>query len=312
MKGTIKKAFIESGLVAGESSDPDMRLSILKRNAAMAELFITDEQDKAEIKKRKLGDDAPAEVVFSPGPGGQTVATVTISPTHEKYNLVISSIAEKCFQASTVIPVSQLQEELGRQQALKRQGAVRMTAMSMRNPSTKTGLAVTDEIRHQLRLQEAEKLRLADAKKDSEKLQLDRKLKSREAEKAAGDEVLHLHLSGSAAWEQLTSEMVKGAFKNLTNKELKDIPTSSNGLKKADVVAALRAHIVLNFPVVAGPAVQIQAPAMLFHCDTAPQLQGLPLQLPAEEAAQQTPLEAAPHGDLDRPRRGTKRPSKFD
>jgi hypothetical protein len=88
--------------------------------------------------------------------------------------------------------------------------------------------------------------------------------------------------------------MVKGAFKNLTNK---DIPTSSNGVKKADVVAALKAHLAEHFPTMAGPAVQTKAPAMQFHSATAPQLQGRPLQLPAEEAVQQALLQAVPLGD---------------
>jgi hypothetical protein len=123
LKETIANAFVAAGLVVGDDKDPTMKMAILKRNAALAEVFATDERDIATLRQR-LGEDLP-DVIFSPAPNGKTVATVqissSISPNHEIYSLVLNATADKYFSKSYVIPAQELAAELDRQRSMSQQ-----------------------------------------------------------------------------------------------------------------------------------------------------------------------------------------------
>lgn len=218
-----------------------MKDTLTKRNAALAEIYTTDEKDDAEVKRQKLGADA-ADVVFSPAGNTKTVAQV-ITPNHEAYHLVIDAVAEKYFQSSHVVPCQELQAVLHRQKALTKQGGIKRTPITVRNPATTTGLAVTATILEQLKLKEEQQRINEEAKEKVKKETLDKKVAARAADKAAAEEFRTIYREGCNKWEMLPKKTLIGAYKYVTNKELRDIQSSGLTAKKADIITAIKAAI---------------------------------------------------------------------
>jgi hypothetical protein len=246
LKRTIACAFVKAGLVEERNSEDALVKSVLtKRGASLSEMFVTDERDSELLKRQKLGASGDVRVEFTPA-GHQTIITVTpIDPTHPAYKLVIDAIAEAFYQKSTVIPVHELMAELERQKKLKKLNVSKAgsSKRSLQNPCTTTGLAVNADLIQELAEQEEEKTRLAAAKRESDRVQMEKKLVAKAGEKAAGKEVSASQVAGNGAWKKMKGDTLKLAYKYLTNKEVKNIVTSSVGApKKADIIAAIEQH----------------------------------------------------------------------
>lgn len=309
-----------------------MQLALIKRNAALAEVFNKDDRDIEILKKQKLGENAP-EVVFTPAEGGNTAAIVTIGPDHPQYRIVMSAIAEMFYRTSYVLPAQELAIEFEKQREYSKMGSTKKPQPGQGRPSTKQGLPVTLDLLASLRDKEAMKQQGLQKKRDNEKVAEEKKLQQRENDKAVGEELLGIHFSGADTWEQFSSDKVKGAYRYLTKTELKDIVTASNSLKKADVVLAIREYLLANCP---RPALvdhemgQDLAPeaqredinleqamdidlgqamdAELHHADLNEAMQ---LDTPQQEHPEVCPVEQL-LGEPSRPRRGTKRPRKLE
>ena len=87
-----------------------------------------------------------------------------------------------------------------------------MGRQSLKNPCTKTGLAVTANIRQQLGAKEEEQRRIAEAKKDTEVAKINKRLLTREAEKAAGEELLSILSAGSSDWKKQKGDELRLAY----------------------------------------------------------------------------------------------------
>jgi len=254
LKSTIIRAFVRAGLVAGHTAEDALEKSILaKRGAALAEMSTTDDRDNATLKRKKLGDDGDATVVFTHTDTGKTVASVTlpasISPEHEKYHLVLDAVAERFFQTTHVKPAQEIAAVIKKHKEECKQKALKKATMSLKNPDTTTGLAITSDHRATMRLQEEEKIRLAQAKRDADLANLDKKIQARASEKLSGEEVLASHRESDCIWKGMKIEKLKQAFKYLTGKEVKTITTAGGtAVKKADVVAAIEEHLLTQQP----------------------------------------------------------------
>lgn len=288
-----------------------------KRNAALSEMYVTDERDKQFIKKQKLGAATPSPPLPSPEDAASSTTAISIDHTHPMYKLTLEAAAEKFFQTSHVIPAQELNA------VLAEHGLVSKKKYKHNFRSTKYGLAVTGELINALAEQEAEKDKLNEAKETAANNRLDKRVKARAAQVTAGEEVLGAHRDGSDAWQNLPVDKLKSAYKFLTGLEVKEIPTSSGGLKKSDVVAAISAHFMQHLEARVDAAADTQSPATP-QLGT-PQIQAASIATPQElvhlgnELSQQEELEASEMETIildgsapARPRRGVKRPRKFN
>jgi hypothetical protein len=251
LKKTIADAFVKANLALGSTAkDAALKSAAAKRNAAVSELFNTDEQDAALAKRQKLGDAADAEIMFTPA-AQHTIATITlpssISPEHPNYHLVMDVVTEKFFTQSTVVPVQQLRMELERQRKNKKSSIPKAAVKrSLKNPDTTTGLGVTENMLLELEHVEQAKRDAAEAKEKKRETDELKKLDARVADKIAGEEVIALHAhGGKGAWEKLKGDKLKSAYKYITKKEVKNIRTDTGSApRKADIVAAIAESLI--------------------------------------------------------------------
>lgn len=248
LKNTIVKAFQKAGITEADEEIRNLRNATLKRNASLSEILCSDERDDTVNKRAKLGNAVDAVVSSTPVEKNQALITVEhaniIGPGHEHYSFLIHAAAEQFFQTSVVKPAQQIKQMLDEQaEVAKKKSVPKPAKMSLKNPNTTTGLAVTSEIVKQIEAQEAEKLRLQQAKVARDTSALDKRLQTREAEKHSGEKVLSLYLEASDDWKKIKIDKLKQAYRYLTNKEVKHIPCSSTGLKKEDVILALSSYL---------------------------------------------------------------------
>ena len=275
-----------------------MKAQLERRNAAVSESFVTDQRDKEILKKMKTGHVEEPQLAFTSLEGGKTLATVTlppsISPENPHYHLVINTVSGHYYEKSHIIPRHELREEMLSQRELGKQPSLQKDKIDGKNLDTTIGCGILDHHRAVLRQKDEQRDRAAEAKKQAERDSLDRQLKVRAAEKAAAEEVLAFISTGSSDWERLPCDKLKSAYKCMANKLLKDIPITSAGLKKADVVLAIKLHLETYYP----PAENnIEPPLANVR--------------PVVEAPQEVPEELVPLVQTGRSRRGIKRPAKF-
>ena len=129
----------------------------------------------------------------------------------------------------------------------------------------------------------------------------------------SGGRALDLHLYRK---QRLGKDKLKSAYKCLTNKLLKDIPTTCAGLKKADVVLAIKLHLEMYRP----PAENIVEPLVPDADPVVKAFEKVPEQLappPIVVEEPEDPVEPPAVMVVEEPvetgrsRRGIKRPAKF-
>ena len=244
------------------------------------------------------------------------VATValppSISPDHEHFHLVFNAVADHYFQKSFVIPAHELDIVLTAHKELGKQPATKKSAPDGNNLDTTVGLGIVGAHRAQLRRKDEERARAAAAKRVAETAALDRQLRARAADKAATEELLSFIARGSNDWEKMSCDKLKSAYRCLTDKQLKDIHTSSGGLKKADVVLAISVYMeTYQTPaenIIKPPAADVLPVVEALEEAPAEFAPTLVVEEPAEPPAMVVDEEPA---EVPRPRRGIKRPAKF-
>ena len=167
--------------------------------------------------------------------------------------------------------------------------------------------------RAQLRRKDEERARAAAAKRVAETAALDRQLRARAANKAAAEQLLSFIERGSDDWEKAYDKH-KSAYRCLTDKQLKNIPTSSGGLKKADVVLAITVYReTYQLPaenIIEAPA--SNALSVLKALEEAPEELAPPSLVVEEPEEPPAMLVHDEPAEVARPRRGIKCPAKFD
>ena len=278
----------------------------------MSESFVTDERDKEFLKKKKTGHDEQPQLALTPF-GAKTLATVTlppsISPDNPHYHLVINTVSGHYYEKSHIIPRHDLREEMLSHRELGKQPHLPKGKIDGNNLDTTIGQGILDHHRAHLRQKDEQRDRAAEAKKEAERNALDRQLKARAAEKAAAEELLTCISTGSSDWEKMPCDKLKSAYKCLTNKLLKDIPTTCAGLKKADVVLAIKLHLEIYRP----PAESIVDPRLPDADPVVKPFVPPPIVVEEPEDPVEPPAVMVVEEPVEtgRSRRGIKRPAKF-
>jgi hypothetical protein len=307
LKTTIAQAFLTAGLVKSSNNvDPAFVHALQKRNAALAEAFLSDERDKEFIKKQKLLHVTKSEPL-SPEAAREATETIAIDHRHPEYKLVLEAWTEIYFQTSFIIPAQELREVFDEQNSKKKQ------KISKNPRDTKTGRAVTSELIQVLKEQDEQKARVEKAKGDAQAVALDKKVAARARQQEAGAALLAAHRNGDETWRNEPVDKLKSAFKCLTGREVKDIPTASGGVKKQDVIDAIQAHLLEHCsPWLLHDQIEPAEPEspqpMFLSLD---QFAESDVQRSPRAAGEQAPAELAEEAESGRPRRGVKRPRKF-
>jgi hypothetical protein len=238
-----------------------------KRNAALAESFITDERNAALCKRLKLGEDVDIEVLYPEEAVGQEDVVLTVKGVTpgSVYAIPMRASAHRYFQKSHVAPVLALRAETEAQNASKKAGSVPKPAGTcLSNENTTTGLAVISSVLQTIKDKEIEKVRREQEKISNATAAAAKKRDARDLEciaaKEAADSIEVAHARGDDnAWKKMNIKLLKMGYAYMTKCDAKDIEVAIPGasLKKSDIVAAIMKHIN---PVVQVEAMQVEFP----------------------------------------------------
>ena len=182
-----------------------------------------------------------------------------------------------------------------------------------KNPrDTKTGRAVTSTLLEQLKEKEDEKSREEQAKREAQIAAFDKKVAARVRQQEAGAALVASHQNGDETWKNQPVDMLKAAYKCMTGKEVKDIPTASGTVKKHDVIEAIQVHLQQYPPPHDDTGMaQLESPQPVEELIMSPEQRTLPDIPQSPLALNATQLNIVEESESARPRRGVKRPRKF-